>query len=104
MDPLIVGVISGLVSLVIGIAGGYGLARVQDKLRGAGANAKVNEMLSQAKAQADNIRKDAELKVKDDLLKKREELTREFDQKVTEVREQERRLEKREDQLEQRND
>jgi ribonucrease Y len=104
MDPLYAGVISGLVFLVIGLAAGYIIARVQDRLRGTGAGARVNELLSQAKAQADTIRKEAEFKVKDDLLKKREELTREFDQKVTEVRDQERRLEKREDQLEQRND
>jgi ribonuclease Y len=103
MDPLYVSVISGLVALVAGLVG-YGLARLQDRLRAAGAAARVSELLSQAKAQADNIHKEVELKAKDDLLKKREELTREFDQKVTEVREQERRLEKREDQLEQRND
>ena len=90
MDPLIVGVITGLVTLVVGLVVGYGLARVQDRLRGAGAAARVNELLTQAKAQAENIRKESELKVKDDLLKKREELTREFDRKVTEVREQER--------------
>ncbi len=104
MDPLIVGVITGLVALVAGLVAGFGWARVQDRLRGAGASARVNELLTQAKAQADSIRKEAELKAKDDLLKKQEELTREFDRKVTEVREQERRLEKREDQLEQRND
>jgi ribonuclease Y len=104
MDPLIVGVITGLVALIVGLAGGYGLARVQDRLRGAGVQARVNQLLAQAQSQADTVRKEAELKAKDDLFKKREELTREFDQKVNEVREQERRLEKREDLLEQRNE
>jgi ribonuclease Y len=104
MDPLTVGVITGLVALVAGLAAGYGLARVQDRLRGAGVQARVNQLLAQAQSQADTVRKEAEFKAKDDLFKKREELTREFEKKVNEVREQERRLEKREDQLEQRNE
>jgi ribonuclease Y len=104
MDPLTVGVISGLVALIVGLAAGYGLARVQDRMRLAGAQARADELLAQAQAKAENFRKEAELKAKDDLFKKREDLTREFDQKLTEVREQERRLEKREDLLEQRNE
>jgi ribonuclease Y len=104
MDPLIVGVITGLAALIVGLAAGYGLARAQDRLRGTGVQARVNEMLSQAQSQADNVRKEAELKAKDEVFKKRDELSREFDQKSTEVREQERRLEKREDLLEQRSE
>ncbi|HEX4590724.1 MAG TPA: ribonuclease Y [Gemmataceae bacterium] len=104
MDPLTIGVIVGLVALVIGGAGGYSLLRLQDRMRGSGAQARVSEVLAQAQTQAETIRKEAEFKVKDELLKRREELAREFDQKLTEVREQERRLEKREDLLEQRNE
>ncbi len=104
MDPLTVGVISGLAALVVGLAAGYTLARVQDRARMSGAQARADELLAQAQAKAENFRKEAELRAKDELFKRREELTREFDQKLNEVREQERRLEKREDLLEQRND
>lgn len=104
MDPLTVGVIVGLVALIAGLAGGFAYARAQDRVRGAGAQARANELLAQAQTQAETVRKEAEFKAKDDLFRKREELTREFDQKLADVREQERRLEKREDLLEQRND
>jgi ribonuclease Y len=99
-DALIAGAIAGPVGLLVG----FGLARLLDRLRASGVQARVNELLTQARSQADGIRKEAELQGKDELLKKREELGREFDQKVNDVREQERRLEKREDLLEQRND
>ena len=97
MDPLTVGVIVGLVALIVGLAAGFGYARAQDRLRGTGAQARVNELLAQAQTQAENLRKEAELKAKDELFRKREEFNREIEQTATELREQERRLEKRED-------
>src|SRR5262245_61238464 len=99
MEPLTVGGIVGLVALAA-FAGGYGLARVLDRLRITSAQTRINEMLAQAKSQADNFQKEAELKAKDELFQRREALTREFDEKLNEVRDQERRLDKREDSLE----
>ena len=99
MDPLTVGVIVGLASLVA-LACGFGFARIQDRLRVTSAQTRISEMLVQAKSQADNLQKEVELQAKDDLFKRRETLAREFDQKLNEVRDQERRLDKREDSLE----
>src|SRR5947209_18295965 len=98
MDPLTVGVITGLVAL----AAGFAAARVQDRLRMTSTQTRVNELLAKAQADAESFRKEAELKAKDELFNKREELNREFDQKLNEVRDQERRLDKKEDVLEQR--
>lgn len=61
MDPL-TGVIVGLAALIAGLAAGYGAARAQDRLRGTGAQARVNELLAQAQTQAETYRKEAELK------------------------------------------
>jgi ribonucrease Y len=99
-DPLLVGVITGLVALIAGVAGGYGVARVLDRLRVTSAQARVSEMLARAQSQADSLQKEAELRAKDDLFQRREALAREFDDKLNEVRDQERRLDKREDSLE----
>src|SRR5688572_6404829 len=99
-DPLLAGVITGLVALIAGVAGGYGLARVLDRLRVTSAQARVTELLGRAQSQADNLQKEAELRAKDDLFQRREALAREFDDKLNEVRDQERRLDKREDSLE----
>src|SRR5262245_52061497 len=94
-----IGVIVGLAALVaFGV--GFGVARIQDRLRVTSAQTRITEMLAQAKSQADNLQKEVELQAKADLFKRRETLSREFDQKLNEVRDQERRLDKREDSLE----
>ena len=59
------------------------------------------EITAAARAEAEKILKEAELKAKDELFQKREEFNREIEQARGELREQERRLEKREDGLEQ---
>jgi ribonuclease Y len=99
VDPL-VWVIMLLVA-ASSLAGGYGLARWQDRRRLQGAQNRVAEITAQARKEADNILKESELKAKDELYKKREDCNRELEQARNEVRDQERRLEKREDTLEQ---
>src|SRR5262245_26812384 len=91
--------VTGLVAL-LALVGGFALARMQDRMRLAGAKDQVQQMLDQARIQADNLHKESELRVKDELIEKREGLNREFDQKMAAVRDQERRLAKREDALE----
>ena len=76
-------------------------ARLQDHFRLSSARASRDEIIAQARKEAENIRKEAELKAKDEMFKKREEFNREIEQARNELREQERRLEKREDSLEQ---
>ena len=55
------------------------------------------QLLDQARRDAERVVKDAELHAKDEGLKRREELSRELDAARNELREQERRVEKRED-------
>jgi ribonuclease Y len=86
---------------LVGLMAGYGVARWQDRLRLASARTTGDEIIAQAKAQAENLRKEAELKAKDELFQKREELNRENELERGKLHEQERRLEKREDVLEQ---
>src|SRR5262249_34287860 len=93
--------------LLIGLAAmvalgtGYFLARFQDHLQHTSARASRDELLGQARLEADNIKKEAELKVKDSVLKEREQFNKDVGTKQGEIREQERRLEKKEDLLEQ---
>jgi ribonuclease Y len=94
-----------LISLALlgGLLAGYLVARLQDHFRVSSARTSRDEIIAQAKIEADNIRKTAELKSKDELLKEKEKFNRDIDQKHNEIRDQERRLEKKEDGLEQKN-
>jgi ribonuclease Y len=85
-----------------GLLAGYSFARWQERQRLGSARATREEILAQARLEAENLKKDAELKTKDLILKDREKFNRDIEQKHAEIREQERRLEKREDLLEQR--
>jgi ribonuclease Y len=90
-----------LLAALVSLAGGYALARLQDRRRLQSAQTRVSEITAQARKEAENLLKESELRAKDELYKKREECNRELEQARAEVREQERRLEKREDTLDQ---
>jgi ribonuclease Y len=94
-------VIVAAVTAILGLAGGYSLARLQDRARLKAGRGRVEELLDQANKEADHIRRDAELRAKDELFQKREEFNREVELARAELRDQERRLEKREDAAEQ---
>jgi ribonuclease Y len=94
-------IVGGLVTAPIALALGYVLARLLDRYRLGAAQSRVADLNAQAQREAENIRKDAELKAKDELFRKREEFNLEMEKARAEVREQERRLEKREDVLDQ---
>ncbi len=100
MDPLTCVILVCLAALVASGVG-YTVARMQDRFRLTSAQARVEEILGQARKGADNLIKEAELRAKDELYKKREEFNREIDKARNELRDQERRLDKREDSLEQ---
>ncbi len=108
--------IGGLVLLATLIGVGVGFLVVRSATRGREAQAarapaapsavesevraaevRIQEMLEQARQDADRIRKDAELRSKEEAYRLREELNRELEAARTELREQERRAEKRED-------
>lgn len=89
----------GAVSLLVGIAIGFYL----DRIRQGAAYQQRDEILKNAKIEAENIRKSQELASKEDLLKRREELEDELSKSRADLREQEIRLIKREESLEAQN-
>jgi ribonuclease Y len=93
--------LGALVALLVAVPAGYALARLRDRFLVHSAQARVADLTTQARREADNILKDSELKAKDELFRKREEFNREMEAGRGELREQERRLEKREDVLDQ---
>ncbi len=76
------------------------LAAVPDPEAIRQTEARAEQLMDQARRDADRIVKDGELRAKDEAFRKREEVAREFDKTRGELRETERRLEKREDALE----
>jgi ribonuclease Y len=89
------------VALATGAGAGYAAARFRDRFLLSTTQARVSELTTQARKEADNVLKEAELKSKDEVFKKREDFNRETEQARAELREQERRLEKREDTVDQ---
>jgi ribonuclease Y len=94
-------VVGALIAAVLALPAGYFLAWLQQRRRLSSAQSEADQIISQAKIQAQNQRQEAELKAKEELFQKREEFNREMEQVRAELREQERRLEKREDVVDQ---
>src|SRR5439155_5812166 len=86
MDPLYF-FLGALV--VLALAAGYGVARLRDRLRLITAQTKVAEITAQAQREAENIRKDSELKTKDELFRRREEFNREMEKAREKARSEE---------------
>jgi len=90
---------------LVGLGGGgyasFKLVRRQDRLNLNSAQHRASEIINLANKEAQNVRKEVELKARDEAFKKREEFNRELEQARGELRDHERRLEKREDSLEQ---
>jgi ribonucrease Y len=90
-----------LLGLAIGGGAAFILLRRQERNNLTSSQHRAAEIVTQAQKEAENLKKEAELKAKDELFKIREEFNREADKVKVEQRELERRLEKREDSLEQ---
>jgi ribonuclease Y len=90
---------------LVGLGGGayasFRLVRRHDRLNLNSAQHRAAGIINQATKEAENVRKEAELRAKDELFKKREDFTRETELARGQLRDQERRLDKREDSLEQ---
>jgi ribonuclease Y len=102
MGPLECAILACL-ALLVGLLAGFGSARLADRFRLSNSRTQATEITENARREADNIVRAAELASKEEVFQKREALEREAEQKRNELREQERRLEKREDALEQKN-
>jgi ribonuclease Y len=92
---LVASCLAALVALLVG----YGLARLYDRFRLDNARARVAEITTQAKKEADTLRKEAELLAKDEVFKRREEIDREAELKRGELLEQQRKAEEGRDEL-----
>ncbi|MCA8987043.1 MAG: ribonuclease Y, partial [Planctomycetaceae bacterium] len=87
--------IAGGIALVLGVLFGYAFERV----RLGGAYRSKEEIVQDARREAESIRKTGELEAKEDSLKRREQLDEELARQRDEIREVERKLDKRESQL-----
>ncbi len=83
-------------ALVVGLIVGFAFERVR---LGAGYRSR-DQLIEEARRDAESLRKDGELQAKEVILKRREELEREISKLRDEIREQERKLDKREATLE----
>jgi ribonuclease Y len=90
--------------LVVGMLGGLASAIWIARLRAQTARSLAEQIVANAKGEAETIRRRADLEVKEEALARREALDSEAEKVRRELREQERRLEKREDLLEQKVD
>jgi len=88
--------IVGLIAAIVGVAIGYFV----DRLVKSGAYKTRDEIVRQAERDAENVRKDSELKLKEDMLKRREMLESKMEEARGTQRERERELDKRDSHLE----
>ncbi len=95
-NPMIVGAIAA----IVGVAVGYFV----DRLIKGGAYKTRDEIIRQAERDAENVKKDLELKLKEDMLKRRESLESKMEEVRGSQRERDRELDKRESQLEEQQD
>ena len=87
--------------LALALALGYGLCVLVNRVLRANASRKSGEIIEQARRDAQNLHKEAELQIKEELLRKREKFETQLGEHRNELRELERRLSRREDQIEQ---
>ena len=84
------------VTLVVGLLAGLAFERVR---LGAGYRTK-EQLIDDARREAESLRKEGEIQAKEEVLKRREELEQELKSQRNELRDQERKLDKRESSLE----
>lgn len=97
-------IIIGIVAIIVGVLLGYVIARY---MANASAKKKAEEaeaILTDARRQADTIKREAEVEAKDEALKLRAEIETERKERQHEVREAEHRIQQREESLDRRTD
>lgn len=90
----------GALSAVVGLCGGYLILKFFFAKRLKESKGEAERIVADARADADVVRKTAEVEAKGELLKGQEQLRQETDKARAELREAEKRLAKREDNLE----
>jgi ribonuclease Y len=94
----------GLPALVVGLAVGYAVCQLLGRLSRSAAQNTAAAILGQAEREAENIRKEAELKAREELYRRREQSDAELEAARKEVRDHERRVQRLEDSIEQKLD
>ncbi len=94
--------IGGLIGLILGGLGAWGVAHVSARRSALTARSLAEQIISSAEREAQTIRMQGDLQSKAESLRRRAELDAEIDASRKDLREQERRLEKRDDLLDQR--
>jgi len=97
-------VILSIVTLVIGTVGGYGITVLIQRSQNSSAKAKVAAMIEEAKIEAKNIKKEAELAAKEESLKLKTNAEQEAKAKQNELNQFQQRLLQKEDLLEKKED
>ena len=103
-DAMITTVVAAIVAVIVGIVLGFVIAKY---VANAAAKKKAEEaesILSDARRQADTIKREAEVEAKDNALKMRSEIESERKERQREVREAEHRVQQREESLDRRTD
>lgn len=95
MEPL--GIFLVIIALVIGVAAALVIQKIIVKAKGDKHAQDIEKQIADAKREAENIVKSAQIEASKEILKKRDEFTAEVNQAKNEFRETERRLAKRED-------
>jgi len=90
------------IALAFAVAGGYLVRVLVDKLTERGAQQTRERILSEARRDADQLKRETELQAKQEIIQRREEFEAEVRQTRNELRQTERRLDKREDSLDER--
>jgi ribonuclease Y len=96
--------IIGVVCLVVGMVAAYGVQTLIAKIKTRSLEGELESRLGNAKREAENIIKSAQLDAAAEVIKKKEEFTKEVNQMQGQLRGQERRLSKREDTLDRQSD
>ncbi|MEZ6046882.1 MAG: Rnase Y domain-containing protein [Planctomycetaceae bacterium] len=91
-----------VIGAVLGAVAGLALGLYFDKLRSGAAYKTRDEIIEQAKKEAENTKRELELADREELLKRREKMDRELNQEWEKLRDSERKVDEREIQLKER--
>ncbi|MDX1964901.1 MAG: ribonuclease Y [Pirellulales bacterium] len=94
-------ILCGVLAGLAGIAAGYGIAYLRDRLRRRDAEAEAREILEVAGREATNRKKEAELEAKEILIQQKASAEKETAKLRNELHDQQRQLDKRQDTIDQ---
>ncbi|MBQ8749036.1 MAG: ribonuclease Y [Clostridia bacterium] len=92
MEPVVLGIVVGLISLIIGAVGGIAISKAIDKKNTAIAKSKAAKIIEDAYSEAKAVRKESVLEAKEEAHKIKQELDSEIKERRTEIQKLEERL------------